>query len=75
VLKSFGQVIESLEEDLLQLQTLLSARHVAPFRDDVQKYNSLLSDTAETLEQWASFILLCLPFGSKKFEFSLIFGV
>jgi len=38
VLKSFGFVIEDLEEAQLQIQTLLSIRHVAPFRDDIQRF-------------------------------------
>jgi dynein heavy chain len=54
VLKGFGFVIEDLEEAQLQLQTLLSIRHVAPFRDDVQKFLSQLSDTADTLEMWVN---------------------
>jgi dynein heavy chain len=58
VLKAFGFVIEELEEAQLQLQTLLSVRHVAPFRDDVQKFLSLLSDTADTLEMWVKVQML-----------------
>jgi hypothetical protein len=52
VLKAFGFVIEELEEAQLQLQSLLSIRHVAPFKDDVQKFLTSLSDTADTLEMW-----------------------
>jgi dynein heavy chain len=58
VLKAFGFVIEELEEAQLQLQMLLSVRHVAPFRDDVQKFLSSLSDTADTLEMWVKVQLL-----------------
>jgi dynein heavy chain len=58
VLKAFGFVIEELEEAQLQLQTLLSVRHVAPFREDVQKFLSLLSDTADTLEMWVKVQML-----------------
>jgi len=58
VLKGFGFVIEDLEEAQLQLQTLLSIRHVAPFRDDVQKFLSQLSDTADTLEMWVKVQML-----------------
>jgi len=52
VLKAFGYVIEELEEAQLAVQSLLSARHVAPFRDDLQKFLAVLSDTADTLEMW-----------------------
>ena len=58
VLKAFGFVIEMLEEAQLQLQTLLSVRHVAPFRDDVQKFLTLLSETADTLEMWVKVQML-----------------
>jgi dynein heavy chain len=43
VLKAFGVVIEELEEAQLQIQTLLSIRHVAPFRSDVQRFLTQLS--------------------------------
>ena len=58
VLKAFGFVIEELEEAQLQFQTLLTVRHVAPFRDEVQKYLTMLSDTADTLEMWVKVQLL-----------------
>ena len=58
VLKAFGFVIEELEEAQLQLQSLLSIRHVAPFREDVQKFLTALSDTADTLEMWVKVQLL-----------------
>ena len=58
VLKAFGFVIEELEEAQLQLQTLLSVRHVAPFREDVQKFLSELSDTSDTLEMWVKVQML-----------------
>ena len=58
VLKAFGVVIEDLEEAQLLLQTLLSVRHVAPFRGDVQKFLTMLSDTADTLEMWVKVQML-----------------
>ena len=58
VLKAFGVVIEELEEAQLLLQTLLSVRHVAPFREDVQKFLTMLSDTADTLELWVKVQML-----------------
>lgn len=36
VSKAYGGTIEELEDAQLQLQTLLSMRHVTPFRDIVQ---------------------------------------
>jgi len=58
VLKAFGVIIEELEEAQLQLQTLLSVRHVAPFREEVQKFLSQLSDTSDTLEMWVKVQML-----------------
>ena len=58
VLKAFGFVIEELEEAQLQLQTLLSIRHVAPFREEVSKFLTELSDTADTLEMWVKVQML-----------------
>ena len=58
VLKAYGFVIEELEEAQLQLQSLLSIRHVSPFRDDVQKFLTTLSDTADTLEMWVKVQML-----------------
>jgi dynein heavy chain len=58
VLKAFGFVIEELEEAQLQLQSLLSIRHVTPFKDDVHKFLTSLSDTADTLEMWVKVQLL-----------------
>ena len=58
VLKAFGFVIEELEEAQLTLQSLLSVRHVAPFREEVQKFLTSLSDTADTLEMWVKVQML-----------------
>jgi dynein heavy chain len=82
VLKAFGVVIEELEEAQLQIQTLLSIRHVAPFRGDVQRFLTQLSDTSDTLEMWVKVQMLWtslesvflggdiakqMPFEAKKF--------
>lgn len=52
VLKSYGQVIEDLEESQLQLQAMLSMRHVVFFKDNVQSKLTQLSETADVLERW-----------------------
>ena len=49
VLRSFGQVIEDLEDSQLALQTMLSMRHVTPFRDDVTAALAELSDEIDAL--------------------------
>ncbi|KAL4128830.1 hypothetical protein PRIC2_007810 [Phytophthora ramorum] len=53
VLKGYGQIIEDLEEGQLQLQAILSMRHVVFFKDRVQSKLAQLSDTADVLELWA----------------------
>lgn len=45
-------MIEELEEAQLGLQTLLSMRHVTPFREEVQQKLTEISDTTDTLELW-----------------------
>jgi dynein heavy chain len=52
VLLAFGQVVEDLEDAQLQLQTILSMRHVTPFRDEVQSKLTELSNTTDELELW-----------------------
>jgi dynein heavy chain len=52
VLRATGGVIEELEESQLQCQTMLTMRHVKPFREDVQALLTRLSDTSDTLERW-----------------------
>jgi dynein heavy chain len=58
LLKAYGQVIEDLEESQLALQTMLSMRHVGPFRESATSMLSQLSDTADTLELWVKVQLL-----------------
>ena len=52
VLLAFGAVIEDLEDAQLQLQTLLSMRHVAPFRQETSDKLTELSNTTDELELW-----------------------
>ena len=52
VLKSVPVRIEELEEAQMQCQTMLTMKHVTPFKDDVQGLLTELSDTSDTLELW-----------------------
>ena len=52
VLRACGPIIEDLEESQLQCQTMLTMRHVTPFRSEVAALLARLSDTADTLERW-----------------------
>eukprot|EP00949_MAST-11_sp_MAST-11-sp1_P002825 g2825.t1 len=58
VLKGYNLVIEDLEESQLALQTMLSMRHVGPFKEQVAALLTQLSDTADTLELWLKVQLL-----------------
>eukprot|EP01029_Cantina_marsupialis_P005375 TRINITY_DN157_c1_g2_i1.p1 TRINITY_DN157_c1_g2~~TRINITY_DN157_c1_g2_i1.p1 ORF type:complete len:3733 (+),score=1529.44 TRINITY_DN157_c1_g2_i1:1436-11200(+) len=52
ILSGVMPVVEELEEAQMQLQTMLTMRHVAPFRTEVQGKLAQLSDTSDTLERW-----------------------
>jgi dynein heavy chain len=52
ILKGIIPVVEELEEAQMQLQTMLTMRHVTPFRERAQAKLGQLSDTSETLEKW-----------------------
>jgi len=45
-------VMEELEEAQMNLQGMLTMRHVAPFRDRAQELLQRLSETSDTLERW-----------------------
>ena len=52
VLQAAGSVVEELEEAQLNLQTMLTMRYVAVFRERAVIKLKELSDTGETLELW-----------------------
>lgn len=52
ILSGYGQIMEDLEESQLTLQTMLSMRHVTPFRDSVAFTLTQLSEISDTLELW-----------------------
>ena len=45
-------LLEELEETQVELQTLLTMRHVTPYKEEVQEQLQRLSDTTDTLELW-----------------------
>ena len=76
-------VMEELEEAQMNLQAMLTMRHVAPFKVEATELLKLLSETADTLERWVKVQMLwCslesvftsgdiakqLPLESKKFS-------
>jgi dynein heavy chain len=52
VLKTVVPIVEDLEESEMNMQTMLTMRHVAPFREEAQELLAKLSDSAETLDRW-----------------------
>jgi len=58
VLQAIGVTVEELEEAQMQLQTMLTMRYVAFFRERAQEKLKQLSDTSETLELWQKVQLL-----------------
>jgi dynein heavy chain len=58
ILKGVSIVMEELDESQIQLQSLLTMRNVKPFKDQVQRKLSELSDANETLELWGKVQML-----------------
>ena len=52
IIMGVAVIIEGLEEDQMNLQTMLTMRHVVPFKDEATAKLKELSDTSETLELW-----------------------
>ena len=52
VLKATAMAVEELEESQMNLQTMLTMRHVSPFRNVAQGLLGSLSETSDTLERW-----------------------
>ena len=52
ILQRVPLIVEDLEEAQMNLQTMLTMRHVTPFKEEAQDLLKLLSDTSDTLELW-----------------------
>eukprot|EP01138_Halocafeteria_seosinensis_P007479 gb/GECG01007645.1/.p1 GENE.gb/GECG01007645.1/~~gb/GECG01007645.1/.p1 ORF type:complete len:3314 (+),score=514.53 gb/GECG01007645.1/:1-9942(+) len=52
ILQRVPLIVEDLEEAQMNLQTMLTMRHVTPFKEEAQEQLKLLSDTSDTLELW-----------------------
>ncbi|KAH8056491.1 dynein light chain binding protein [Aureococcus anophagefferens] len=57
-LQGTGLLMEELEEAQMALQTMLTMRHVAPFREETQEQLAALSDASDTLERWVKVQLM-----------------
>ena len=52
ILQGTVAIMEELEEAQMNLQGMLTMRHVAPFRERAQDLLQSLSETSDTLERW-----------------------
>lgn len=52
ILQGTVGVMEELEETQMNLQAMLTMRHVTPFRERAQELLQTLSETSDTLERW-----------------------
>jgi len=52
ILQGSTVVMEELEEAQMNLQAMLTMRHVTPFRERAQERLQSLSETSDTLERW-----------------------
>eukprot|EP00941_MAST-03F_sp_MAST-3F-sp1_P001388 g1388.t1 len=52
ILTGVVPIMEELEEAQMNLQTMLTMRHVAPFREEAQAKLTQLSETTDNLERW-----------------------
>ena len=50
--------MEELEETQMNLQAMLTMRHVTPFRERAQELLQALSETSDTLERWVKVQML-----------------
>lgn len=58
VLKATPLVMEELEEAQMNLQTMITMRHVTPFKSFAQELLGSLSETSDTLERWSKVQLM-----------------
>lgn len=58
VLKATPLIMEELEESQMNLQTMLTMRHVAPFKALAQELLGSLCETSDTLELWVKVQML-----------------
>ena len=52
ILQGTVGIMEELEEAQMNLQAMLTMRHVTPFRERAQELLQTLSETSDTLERW-----------------------
>ena len=65
-LQGTGALMEELEEAQMALQTMLTMRHVAPFREEAAGELAALSDASDTLERWVKYVSVFVSDVPKK---------
>jgi len=58
ILSAVVPIMEELEDAQMNLQAMLTMRHVAPFKDEAQGLLASLSETSDTLERWVKVQML-----------------
>jgi dynein heavy chain len=58
ILSGVVPIMEELEEAQMQLQAMLTMRHVTPFKEEAQGMLASLSETSDTLERWVKVQML-----------------
>ena len=52
VLRSNEELIQTLEDQMMNLSSMMSSRFVAPFLEITQKWERLMSNISEVIEVW-----------------------
>ena len=52
ILKANEELVQTLEDQMMNLSSMMSSRFVAPFLDLTQKWEKLMSNISETIEVW-----------------------
>ena len=58
ILSGVGPIMEDLEDAQMNLQAMLTMRHVAPFREEAHILLASLSETSDILERWVKVQML-----------------
>ncbi len=52
ILRSNEEIIQTLEDQMMNLSSMMSSRFVAPFLELTQKWERLMSNISEVIEVW-----------------------
>ena len=63
ILGAVDEIVLTLDDNSMNLQSMSASRYVGPFLEKVQKWEKSLSHISEVVEVWHSYIL-CMNFSS-----------